>query len=318
MLWLLTPGMAAALATYVYFVLGRHPRRTGWLPLVPALLTTAVLPLWLPADMPELRGCVIPPVISLAAKAFELHRGRVHDPSAVASFPRFLTWFFLPADTRWPRSTEDVRLTRRAGWRRLARLLGKLPAIIGMLTLASLLPSLHDFAPASLSWALVMTYLCISAIADLVSGLVMLAGLHVAESFDAPLLARSPRDFWGRRWNRFVSTFAFRNIFLPLDGRRRPALAMSAVFLASGLAHEYLVMASLGGPGETTGFMMGFFALHGLATILEGSLDRWRSFRRLMPRPVAVAAHTLWFVATAPLFFLPFHQIFGYTTWRLS
>jgi hypothetical protein len=317
MLWLLTPGMAAVLAAYVYFVLGRHPSRTGWLPLVPALLTAAVLPLWLPADLPELRALVIPPVIGLAAKAFELYRGRVHDPATVESCPRFLTWFFLPADTRWPRSADDVQLTRRAGGRRLARLLGKLPAITGMLALASLLPTLHDFAPASLLWALAMTYLCISAIADLLSGLVMLTGLHVAESFDAPLIARSPRDFWGRRWNRFVSTFAFRNIFLPLDGRRRPVLAMSAVFLASGLAHEYLVMASLGGPSETSGFMMAFFALHGLATILEGSIDRRRSFRRLMPRPIAIAAHTLWFVATAPLFFAPFHQIYGYTAWRL-
>jgi len=114
MLWLLTPGMAAALAAYVYFVLGRHPSQTGWLPLLPALATAAVLPLWLPADLPALRGCVVPPVISLAAKAFELYRGRVHDPSAVASFSRFLTWFFLPADTRWPRSAEDIRLTRRS------------------------------------------------------------------------------------------------------------------------------------------------------------------------------------------------------------
>jgi hypothetical protein len=317
MLWLLTPGMAAALAAYVYFVLGRHPSRTGWLLLVPALLTAAVLPLWLPADLPELRGCVIPPVIGLAAKAFELYRGRVHDPGAVETFPRFLTWFFLPADTRWPRSKEDIRLTRRTGWRRLARLLVKLPAIVGMLALASLLPSLHQWTLASLSWALVMTYLCISSIADLLSGLVMLAGLHVAESFDAPLISRSPRDFWGRRWNRFVSTFAFRNIFLPLDGRRRPVLAMAAVFFASGVAHEYLVMASLGGPSDATGFMMAFFAIHGLATILEGSLDRRRAFRRLMPRPIAIAAHTLWFLATAPLFFAPFHQIFGYTTWRL-
>jgi len=92
---------------------------------------------------------------------------------------------------------------------------------------------------------------------------------------------------------------------------------MSAVFLTSGLAHEYLVLASLGGPRETTELMMGFFALRGLATILERSIDRRRAFRRLMPRPVAIAAHTLWFVATVPLFFVPFHQIYGYTTWRL-
>jgi hypothetical protein len=317
MLWLLTPGMAAALAVYAYFVLGRNPSRTAWLPLVPALLAAAMLPLWLPADLPELRGCVIPPTIGLAAKAFEILRGRVHDPSTVATFPRFLTWFFLPADTRWPRSPEDIRLTRRAGWQRLARLLGKLPAILGMLTLASLLPSLHHWPLVSLLWALAMTYLCISSIADLLSGLVMLAGLHVAESFDSPLMARSPRDFWGRRWNRFVSTFAFRNIFLPLDGRRRPALAMAAVFFASGLAHEYLVLASLGGPGDTTGFMMAFFTVHGLATILEGSLARRRGLRPLLPRPIAIGVHTLWFVATAPLFFAPFHEIFGYTTWRL-
>ncbi len=51
--------------------------------------------------------------------------------------------------------------------------------------------------------------------------------------------ARTLADFWGRRWNVWMSDWFREIIFLPL--RARPLLAMFLVFLVSGIIHEAVV-----------------------------------------------------------------------------
>lgn len=51
--------------------------------------------------------------------------------------------------------------------------------------------------------------------------------------------ARSLADFWGRRWNVWMSDWFREIIFLPL--RARPLRAMFLVFLVSGIIHEAVV-----------------------------------------------------------------------------
>ncbi len=154
-------------------------------------------------------------------------------------------------------------------------------------------------------WAL---YLGFSGLTDILSGLAMQGGIWLHESFVFPPAARSPRDFWGQRWNLFIHRFAARNIFVPFGGRRRPLRAMAAVFIASGLLHEYLVLASGGTWSPYAGYMMLFFALHGLAAGVQTQLER-RHKRARLPRPVAVALHQAWMTCTAPLFFAPLQHI---------
>lgn len=249
--------------------------------------------------------------IVMVAKAFELARGRVCDPAMLARGSTFLVWFVIPPDAWTPASPEQARAVRKRGQGRLGRGALKAAVIVTLLGLSARYPELHRHGLLAAQWALWMTYCGLSGLADVVTGLVMQRGIDVAEVFDAPPLARSPRDFWGRRWNLYIHEFARRHVFEAWGGRRHPLRATMGVFLASGLMHEYLVFMSLGHPPRHVGFMMLFFALQGLAVVAELAL-RLRTRTRPLPRPVGIVLHAAWMTATAPLFFAPLAEMFTF------
>jgi len=79
-----------------------------------------------------------------------------------------------------------------------------------------------------------------------------------------PVWASSPADFW-RLWNQPMYQWLLENIYKPLGGRENPRIAMFAVFLVSGLLHEYLFAMTF---RRVTGYPTAFFLLHGLAAML--------------------------------------------------
>jgi D-alanyl-lipoteichoic acid acyltransferase DltB (MBOAT superfamily) len=160
------------------------------------------------------------------------------------------------------------------------------------------------------AWSMLLVYALISAVADGITGLVMQTGVAMSESFDAPMLARSPREFWGRRWNLFVTRWAFRNVFVPAGGVRAAARGTLLVFLVSGLMHEYLVVTCRGGFGPYTGYTVGFFLLQGLGVLAVG-----RTRRPRLPRAAAIALQLVFMLATTPLFFVPLDDALGYSRW---
>ena len=84
-----------------------------------------------------------------------------------------------------------------------------------------------------------LLWLGTGAFADLVRPLYLPFGRILPPVHDGVLGTRSLADFWGRRWNLWMSDW-FRQVILGLC-RRRPGLAVFAVFLWSGLIHEYVV-----------------------------------------------------------------------------
>lgn len=58
-----------------------------------------------------------------------------------------------------------------------------------------------------------------------------------------PFAARSVAEFWGRRWNLWISDWFRYVIFQPL--RRRPGRALWLAFSVSGLLHEYVLNLAL-------------------------------------------------------------------------
>ncbi len=86
-------------------------------------------------------------------------------------------------------------------------------------------------------------------------------------------------------------------------------MATLLVFTISGLMHEYLIVACGHGFGNHTGWMLAFFALHGLAVLLVSRVP-WE-----LPRPIAIAFHTGYMALTAPLFFVPLDEAVGYSRW---
>ncbi|KAJ1994049.1 hypothetical protein H4R33_000451 [Dimargaris cristalligena] len=156
--------------------------------------------------------------------------------------------------------------------------------------------------------------------------------------FDQPFLATSPRDFWSRRWNLlFKDTFHI-VVFKPVQrrvggtrgiaGPQAPVVQFSAalaVFLFSGLLHEYILIAVC---GRSAGEEMLFFVLHGLLTcgqvglqqvippLLAGVLPA-PAYRRLaywthtlgqtaVARLMLILVNNALLLWTAPLFLYPY------------
>lgn len=98
-------------------------------------------------------------------------------------------------------------------------------------------------------------------------------GVNAAPIMNAPLRATSLAAFWGRRWNLGFSVPARRFLLKPLAARYGNAIAMLAVFLASGLLHELVI--SLPARADF-GLPTAYFALQGVAMLVERSaVGRW-------------------------------------------
>jgi hypothetical protein len=278
-------------------------------------LPLLAFPFLLPASwlVPRLFAAAL--AVVLVIKALEAHRQLVTDREMWASRARRVLWALVPPDTRWPRSAEERRAHRLEGEHRLRRGTARAAGFVLCIAAATFHPRLHDYPVLGTALGLSLVGGAITAIADLVSGMIMLFGVGVDESFIAPTRATSPRDFWARRWNRWIHVVALRHLFGPLNGLRRPHRAVMVVFLSSGLMHEYLVAAGVGGIPRHTGWMTLFFAIHGAAVALQGAVRLRR--RGGLPRPLAQSLHLIWFLATAPLFLVPLDEAYRFTSWRL-
>jgi hypothetical protein len=97
----------------------------------------------------------------------------------------------------------------------------------------------------------------------------------------APPLAKSLSDFWGRRWNVWMSDWFRQAIFSSLQAH--PLFALFLVFLASGILHEWAINAPLYvvTGRNCFGSMIVYFLLQALGILLERK-TRNRHVRRLL------------------------------------
>lgn len=70
------------------------------------------------------------------------------------------------------------------------------------------------------------------------------AGVNAQPIMNAPILATSLTDFWGRRWNLAFRDLAHTHVFRPLVKNVGIAGATMAVFLVSGLIHDAAISTS--------------------------------------------------------------------------
>jgi hypothetical protein len=78
----------------------------------------------------------------------------------------------------------------------------------------------------------------------------------------------SPAGFW-RHCHRPVHQWFFEDVYGRLNRYMPPSPAVLLTFLVSGLLHEYIIAVSI---GHFTGYMLVFFMLQGLATLLTWQL----------------------------------------------
>ncbi len=279
------------------------PQKRLWTALVAAAF--AALPLLVPIPQATTRAVVAALALASGIKAAQLQAGLVA-PQTQACWWRFLVWLLIPPRTMWGATAYARGQARRQGLRRWGRALIKAALLLLLIQLQ---------ARQTWHWPLGVwagafeIYFIISGLADLVTGLTSLAGFVTDDVFAAPFVARSPADFWGQRWNLFVSGFLRRFVFVPLVRGGHVYRAAAAVFLVSGLAHEYFVFVSVERGAYEPGYMLAFFALQG-AAVMGGAW--WRAHLkplRFSPAGVKIVVHLVWLAATAPLFIWPIRSL---------
>lgn len=127
-------------------------------------------------------------------------------------------------------------------------------------------------------------------------------GVGVEKLWDCPAAATSLADFWGRRWNRIFSGMFREVLFLPLARRAGVGAASFAVFLYSGVLHEYNSVASESGYGLPT--------LYFLIQFAGAWLEHRRAFRRVLHRRPWLGRLWTAAVVLGPVTLL-FHEGFG-------
>lgn len=298
-------GAAVVFAVVVGVMLGRHrwaARRT-WTAGVAAALVS--VPLWIPLPFGPWRCVAAALSLAMAMKTLQLQTG-LAPPSALPRAAVFLLWFVFPPRTQSVQTKAARWEVRRQGLWRLARGCGK--AVLLLALIAAHARQTWPWPLGVLAGAFEI-YFILSGLADALTALTCLLGFATDEVFAAPFAARSPADFWGRRWNLFVSGFLRRQVFAPLARGGHVYRGAAAVFLLSGLAHEYFVLVSVGAAAYEGGFMMAFFALQGVAVMAAAW---WRAHlrpARFAPAWLKVSAHWLWLAATAPLFIYPLRKV---------
>ena len=318
--WVAIAAIAFVVPFYARYILVGRRGVARWVLFVSGTLLVASVPALVPTDsLPDWAGpvCTFTAAIWALMEAIRLADfawDRYPDETIRTQAPHFLLTFLVAPDAHWLEPTARGE-ARKQGLRVIGRGLAKLPFLFGLLAISTVYPTLHEYWFLQIYWALWTMYFAASAGADfLFIAPYCLAGLSVDEMFDVPPIASSPRDFWSRRWNLVFRTLAHRHIFLPLGGRDRPLLAVSAVFVFSAAVHEYLVVMAL---GSTQGHMAAFFLLHGAATIAYGLLSKRRGGRPFMPRPAAIGMHMVFLTVTGWLFFQPFLQVIPAHTFQL-
>ena len=295
----LLPFFLIAAVTAARRSLHTWPHRRRWAYVVATLFLLS--PLAMEFGSIFLSATSVGLALAFSIKVADLHAGRV-DPATLQSWWRFVVWFVIPPRTRWPDDAQARKQVRRMVLRRWARLGCKAVLLLALLRLNAR----HVWPwPLGIWAAAFQVYFIISGFSDLVTGTAMLVGFDTQEVFAAPFLARSPADFWGCRWNLFVSDFFRRHIFRPLAKGGHTFAAAFAVFLLSGLAHEYFVFVCVSRDQFWPGLMTAFFLIQGLAVIAAAWL---RSHLRpifFVPTPLKIASHFLWLAATVWLFIKP-------------
>ncbi len=233
--------------------------------------------------------------VVFAARLPDLERERMKKGKA-----ELLGWLFVPVLRAYPKGPEARAHNRKKAG---ASFLEAALTYSVWLVISALL----DFGdPANWHWlfrsAILILYfvLTITSLEALLRALVELTGAHTDRLFEHPLLATSLRDFWGRRWNRFIARFALRYIALRQRSKTSGVRTVLIVFFWSALFHEYFAWGASGN-GARPGMMLLFFLIQGAGILVVERIPL------RFPRALGTALTALWMIVTSPIFFAPLH-----------
>lgn len=175
---------------------------------------------------------------------------------------------------------------------------------IGLVTLAA--PSLDSPFRLAVRWlggALIIYGAADATNSFLVTSL-GLGGMRPPPQHNAPVLARTVREFWAERWNLNIQAWFRRHAFLPFARRGHRRLGIAAGFTASALLHFWLVAVPI---GVLWAIPMGlFFVVQGGFALIETKLaiTKWS-------RPWQHVWTVSVLLGSSPLFVEPMLRVFS-------
>jgi hypothetical protein len=210
----------------------------------------------------------------------------------------------------WPGLDPDIAFTRDPG---AARARGARAGAIGfleagtavVLAAVSLRTGVLEWPEPLPSWARAGAFaMFLDGGFRCATGFVRAFGGRGEDVFREPWAFSDLADFWGKRWNRFVSRTLALEVYGPAKRRMGSAAGVLAAFVASGVAHEAIFVVPGGRP---FGLYLAYFGLHGLAVLATAAgLGRARRGAGVFTRGRVVGWAVL--LATAPLFFGPAYR----------
>jgi len=245
--------------------------------LIPVIAAT---PLLVPGDDPFARLVLAILAMLFALKIVDLHIGACKGQRV--GFAAFLAFMGNPLHLVQRRTGFEPQPSRRENGRNYLLSLGGMLLAFGLLKWTGAIDwSERSFLLQHTARATAF-FLYILFMFQNVAAVLRVFAVYTIDPVRQPLAARTPAQFW-RRYNRWMGQFLREDVFNLMDGRRRPRQATMAVFVVSGLLHEYLFAMAT---GRVQGFQMLFFLIQGVATALT-----------LRTRPVGMAA-IFWIGAT--------------------
>lgn len=149
--------------------------------------------------------------------------------------------------------------------------------------------------------------LALEVIGILAPGIERLAGFQTTSPMNRILVSRTPAEFW-RRYNTRIHTWLSRNVFRPVGGARRAAVAIGLVFFVSAVFHEVAFDVAL---SRVDGYQFTFFMLQIPAVLISPRLERFAR-RGPVARFLTHTSTVAWFGATSFFFARGLGQIFPF------
>jgi len=135
-------------------------------------------------------------------------------------------------------------------------------------------------------------------------------GVDAIEAFANPVLgSKSPKEFWGKRWNRHVNGLLRRVCFAPLASLAGPTVAAIGTFATSAAFHEFQFAATFGRE-YALGRASRYFALNVGLCVGQTALEKLVLRRSLALQGALALVPRVLKVATNILIMAPFGHMF--------
>ncbi|XP_060215802.1 acyl-CoA--sterol O-acyltransferase 1-like [Lycium barbarum] len=207
-------------------------------------------------------------------------------------------------------STNDVQTTKKIRPKSTLNHVSKITLLAIMIRMYNYKDYLHP--KIILSFYCLHFYFMLEILLNMIRTMVQaISRVELEPPFDEPYMSSSVQNFWGRRWNRRVSSILRLTIYNPVRSvamnwipRKWVSLpAVFTAFLVSGIMHELLFYYM--GRLKPNGKVFGYFIIQGVTVTLEIVIKKLWNGKTWVPKIISVPLTLSFMLHTSFWLFLP-------------